>query len=125
MPSVDDWTGDDWPLDDWLDDVDRGVDTALLITDRQTSITIVRAGTALDAQTVRIETAGRPYYAQTDAGQTAEADAIVIGYKGHPSITDTDIQTGDRFAIGGVGYEVVGVLPGLDNGVQAYAKVRS
>jgi len=125
MPSVDAWTGNSFPLSDWLDDVDRGVDTARLIADKPTSITVVRGGVEQAAQSVRIEGLGRPREVQTEGGQTAIADTLIIGYKGHPTLTDTDLQTGDRFAVGGVSYEIVAVLAGLSDCLQAYAKVRS
>jgi len=125
VPDIDGWTGNSFPLSDYLSSIDRGVDTARLVADKATSITAIRAGVAQAAQSVRIETAGRPYTYQTEAGQTAQADALVIGYAGHPTITDTDLQLGDRFAVGGVGYEIVGLLPGLADSLQAYAKVRS
>jgi len=125
MPSTDAWTGNNFPLSEYVDDVDRGVGTARIIADKPTSITVVRGGVAQAAQSVRIETAGRPAIYQTEAGQTAQADVVIIGYAGHPTITDTDLQLGDRFAVGGVGYEIVGLLPGLTDSLQAYAKVRS
>lgn len=124
MSKIDAWTGNSFPLSDWID-VDRGVDTARLIADKSTSITIVRAGVAQAAQTVRIEDMGRPREVQTEGGQTAIADTLILGYYGHPTITDTDLQTGDRFAVSGVGYEIVALLVGLDNSLQAFARVRS
>ena len=124
MSKIDAWTGNSFPLSDWID-VDRGVDTARLIADKSTSITIVRSGVAQAAQTVRIEDMGRPREVQTEGGQTAIADTLILGYYGHPTITDTDLQTGDRFAVAGVGYEIVALLVGLDNSLQAFARVRS
>ena len=124
MSKIDAWTGNSFPLSDWID-VDRGVDTARLIADKSTSITIVRSGVAQAAQTVRIEDMGRPREVQTEGGQTAIADTLILGYYGHPTITDTDLQTGDRFAVSGVGYEIVALLVGLDNSLQAFARVRS
>lgn len=125
MADIDAWAGNSFPLSDWSDDADKGVDTARLIADKSTSITVIRDGSALSAQTVRLEDAGRPYYYQSESGQTAQADALVIGYKGHPTITDTDLQTGDRFPADGISYEIVGLLPGPVDSLQAYAKVRS
>lgn len=125
MVSADAWTGNSFPLSDWLDAVDRGVDTARLIADKPTSITVVRGGVAQAAQSVRVEGLGRPREVQGEGGQTAIADVLVIGYKGHPTLTDTDLQTGDRFAVGGVSYEIVALLVGLSDCLQAYAKVRS
>ena len=124
MSKIDAWTGNSFSLSDWID-VDRGVDTARLIADKSTSITIVRSGVAQAAQTVRIEDMGRPREVQTEGGQTAIADTLILGYYGHPTITDTDLQTGDRFAVAGVGYEIVALLVGLDNSLQAFARVRS
>ena len=124
MSKIDAWTGNSFSLSDWID-VDRGVDTARLIADKSTSITIVRSGVAQAAQTVRIEDMGRPREVQTEGGQTAIADTLILGYYGHPTITDTDLQTGDRFAVSGVGYEIVALLVGLDNSLQAFARVRS
>lgn len=124
MPSIDAWAADTFPLGDWLD-IDDAVDTARLIQDKPTSITVVRAGTEQSAQTVRVESLNTPRSYESEAGQTGQADALVLGYKGHPSITDTDLQRGDRFAVDGQGYEVVMVAPGFTDSLQAYAKVRS
>jgi hypothetical protein len=124
MPDIDAWTGNSFPLADWID-VDRGVDTARLIADKSTSITVIRGGVAQAAQTVRIEDMGRTREVQTEGGQTAIADTLILGYFGHPTITDTDLQTGDRFAVASVGYEIVGLLPGLTDSLQAWAIVRS
>lgn len=123
MGKIDAWTGNSFPSD-WID-VDRGVDTARLIADKSTSITVIRAGVAQAAQSVRIEDMGRPREFQTEGGQTMIADTLILGYFGHPTIIDTDLQTGDRFAVAGVNYDVVGLLPGLTDSLQAFAKVRS
>ena len=124
MPDIDAWAGDSFPLGGWTDDVDDAVDMARLIQAKSTSITVVRNGTAQDAQTVRIEEVGRGRSYQSEAGETGQIDVVILGYKGHPSIDDTDIQRGDRFAHEGQGYEVVMVVPGLPDSFQAYAKVR-
>jgi len=124
MPDIDAWAGSTFPLGGWLD-IDDAYDAARLISDKSTSIIVVRSGVELDAQTVRVEALGRPRPYLTEAGETAHADVVIIGYKGHPTIDDTDLQRGDRFAVGGQGYEIVMVAPGLEHSLQAYAKVRS
>lgn len=124
MPNIDAWGGSTFALDDWRDE-DDAYDAARLITDKATSITVVRDGVEQSAQTVRIEELGRPRPYLTEAGETGQADILILGYKSHPSITDTDLQRGDRFAVDGQGYEVVMVMPGLTDSLQAYAKVRS
>jgi len=125
MPNIDKWAGDSFPLATWLDDVDLGVDTARLIDDKQTSITAVRNGVAQTAQTVRIESLRSERTIQTAGGETAVIDTVVIGYKGHPTITDTDLQRGDRFIVSGQQYEIMLVMPGEVNSLQAFAKVRN
>jgi hypothetical protein len=120
----DSWTGNSFPSG-WTGTLDPAVDAARIVADKTTSITAVRAGSALDAQNVRLEgLSGRGRQVQTAPGITAQVDVLIIGYKSHPAVDDTDLQVGDRFAVGGVSYEVINVVPGLVNQFQAYAKVR-
>ena len=120
---VDSWLGSTMPLMTWLDDHDPAVDAALIISDKTTSITMVRGATTLSAQTVRIEEARGNRQVQTAGGQVFQIDAIVFGYKGHPTITSTDIKPGDRFAVASVMYEVLMLAVGLVDGTQAYCRV--
>jgi hypothetical protein len=124
MSRIDAWSGNTFPLSAWTDDHDPGVDTALLIADKPTSITISRGASTLSAQTVRIEEFRGQKQVQSSAGQVYNVDAVVLGHKGHPTITDTDIKPGDRFAVAGVLFEVQMLVVGLADGVQAYARVR-
>lgn len=124
MTRADAWAGSQ-PLANYTDDIDRGYDVARLIADKSTSITVQRAGSALSAQTVRIEEDRGDRTVQTEAGQTRQVDAIVLGYKGHASISDTDLQPGDRFKTGGLAYEVIAIVPGLADSLQVYCRVRS
>lgn len=121
---IDAWSGNSWPLGAWIDDHDLGVDTAILIADKSTSITVVRAGVAQTAQTVRIETLGGDRKVQTAGGVVHEISALLIGYLGHPTITNTNVQPGDRFKVGSVMYEVIMLMPGLVDSVQAYLEVK-
>ncbi len=125
MPDIDKWAGNSFPISDWSDDVDPGVANARLVADKTTSITIVRGGAAQDAQNVRIEDTRGRSSAQSEGNITGETDVLIIGYKSHPTISDTNIQRGDRFAVGGVSYEVVMIVPGLIDSLQAFAKVRA
>ncbi len=124
MPDVQSWAGATFPLATWLDDVDRGIDVARVIAEKPSSITVARGAATLTAQTVRIETLGRPRFVPSASGVTVIVEALVIGYKGHPEIADTDLQAGDRFSVGGVAYEIVGVSPNLADRLEAYAQVR-
>lgn len=125
MASIDAWQGNAFPLADWLDDVDRATDTARLIADKSTSITPIRGGLAQSATTVRIEFLARPREVQGEGGQTALVDVLVVGYKGHAEISDSDLRRGDRFTVAGVAYEIVVIAPGFADMLQAYARVRS
>lgn len=122
MSRLDSWLGTT-PLSTWLDDHDQAVDTAALIADKPTSITVVRGATTLSAQTVRIDSLSGSRQITTSAGQVHQADGLILGYKGHPTIANTDIKPGDRFALGGVKYEVIALVPNLLDSLQAYAKV--
>lgn len=126
MPDINSWAGNTFPLGDWLDDIHAAVDTARILADKAVSVVLVRAGAELAAQDVRIEDLrDRPRRYQTEAGETALAEILVLGYSGHPTITDTDIQRGDRFALDGVSYKIVAVVPGLQYSLQAFATMRA
>lgn len=126
-PNIDAWTTNTFPLGAWSNDTDPGVANAQLLTDKTTTITVRRGDTTKSAQNVRIEELrARDRDVVSEAGLTAKVDALVIGYKGHPTISDTDLQRGDRFSVeGGDQYDVVAIMPGLVNSMQAYVKVRS
>lgn len=124
MPTLDAWLGNSFPLSAWRDDHDPAVDTAAVIADKSTSITVSRAGATLAAQTVRLEALGGNRQVQTSGGVTYQIDAVVIGYKGHATITDTNLRPQDRFAVGGVTYEVIMLAPGLADSLQAYCRAR-
>jgi hypothetical protein len=125
MSKIDSWSGNSWPLGAWIDDHDLGVDTAILIADKSTSIVVIRAGAAQAAQTVRIETLAGQGKTQTMGGVVHSIDGLLIGYKGHPTITDTSIQAGDRFKVGAQMFEVISIMPGLVDSVQAYLSAKA
>lgn len=118
---IDSWLGNAFPLTSW-DDHNQAVDAALIISDATTSITVKRGATTLSAQTVRIEDMSGRGRTWTSAGVVYEIDALIIGYKGHPSLPDCDLKPGDRFAVEGALYEIVALIPGNPTSVQAYAR---
>lgn len=117
------WIDATLPLSSWLGDYDMAVDTAFMIADKPTSILVIRAGSPMADQTVRIEEMRGNRQVTTSAGQVYQVDAIILGYKGHATIADTNLQPGDRFAVAGVRYEVVMLVVGLTDGLQAYCRV--
>jgi len=124
MPNIDAWLTNAPPLTAWLSDTDMAVDTAILIADKPTSIVVVRGATTLDAQTVRLETLGGDKTVQTPGGVTHSINALVLGYTGHPTITTTNLLPGDRFAVAGVMYEVIMLMPALTTTLQALCTVK-
>lgn len=84
----------------------RTGDVTREIADDPTSITLIRAGVAQDAQTVRLLVPRRlPSEGASPGGEQAEADLIVLG------TSSLNIQRGDRFAVSSEWYEVVYVAP--------------
>lgn len=84
------------------------------IQDKPTSITVNREGVALPVQVVRIE------YNETERVVTGEAngtsssrDVIVFGVKNYPTVADTDLKYGDRFAYNGQMFHVVFVITSI------------
>lgn len=114
MPNTDAWATPDRPTE-----------LGELIVLKSTSITIVRDGSPLAAQTVRLETLASQRMVQTAGGVTHQIDGYLLGYLNHPTVADTDIESGDRFRAAGRDYEVIEVLPAHVDCVQAYLKVRS
>lgn len=96
-----------------------------LIALKPTSITVKRGATTLSAQTVRLETLASQRAVVGEGGITHQCDALLLGYYGHPTVANTDIQAGDRFRAGGVDYEVIIKMPAHVDNVQCYLKVRA
>ena len=104
-----------------------------LIQRNPTSITIDRKGVEKDPQTVRTEydndarwigeagLAGRGQGSVRSSGVAVTRDLIVFGVRDHPTVTDTDLKTGDQFAVGKVLWEIRDVVE-VTGGVQARAE---
>jgi len=99
------------------------VDTARTIAERPSTIVIQRDKgdeeyVTLDPQTVRIEVVQSIH----DSGETRDAlvaisrqYVVILGYKDHPTIPDTDMLRGDTFYFQNRTYEiqeVIDTLPG-------------
>lgn len=126
MPDVDSWLGDIQPLATWRGQEERAHDTARIIADKSSSITVIRAGVALDAQTVRVDLVNLGNTNRERFGEASSAGAMVAqitGYKGHPTITDTDLQRGDQFKVGDTSLRVMMVYPGYSDRLLAVAEV--
>lgn len=127
MPDIDAWVGNVFPLAAWTDDIDAGVDTARLIAEKPSSIVVTRwsngSDATLGAQPIRIEDLSRnPRFMRGEGGATAVLTLLIVGYRGHPTIADTDLQMGDEFVLNGTPYKVRMIVPGLTDSLQAYAE---
>jgi hypothetical protein len=126
VPDVDAWLGDTQPLANWRGQEERAHDTARIIADKPSVITVIRAGVAQDAQTVRVDLSkrsGNRYEMRNDTGSVGSMTTQIIGYKGHPTITDTDLQRGDQFYLGTALYRVTMVYPDFTDRLLAFAEV--
>lgn len=91
------------------------------IQDRATTLTVYRDGAALaDTQTVRIEFDSTSSD-RHEAGEASVRGIVLFGVKGHPDAADTNLQKGDRFALGSDQYEVKDVIE-VPGEVQARAE---
>lgn len=114
MPSITSWITD---TPSWLNGYIPSLEPV--------SITVVRGATALSPQTVRIESwVNRQRPGEGESGTTGLMDGILVGYKGHPTIADTDLQLGDRFVAEGINFEVMIMFPGIKGEVQALLRIR-
>ncbi len=96
------WLGNSFPLATWRDDVDPAFDTAKVIAEKPVSIVVTRAGVAQAAQTVRLEPMSTSAALRMGAtAETADLSILVVGYKSHPTLADTDLRRGDRFYVVG------------------------
>ncbi len=116
------------------DVTELSVDTARTIAMRPTRITITRDAAnnttvTLAPQTVRLEINQnvRAANEQRDTQimlEITEQYLVVMGYKDHPTIPNTDIRRGDRFFHQRRIYEVVELLDGIPGRLLASAKVK-
>lgn len=118
MPDIDAWLG----AGTSLADENRAGDTARTIADKPSTIVVLRRGVALPAQVVRIDTAGSPAVTQGENTTMARTMAIVLGYKNHATIADTDLERSDRFMLDGVLYDVRQILPSVPDRLIALAE---
>lgn len=123
--NFDAWFGDTALLREWTGYQFRPTSVGNIILDKPTSIAIERDGQAtLAAQTVRLDT----YTAASEVGYFFDTGLlrvqgfVLLGYKNHPTVADTDIETGDRFALDGRIYEVEKVEASFVDRVLAFVK---
>lgn len=111
MPNFSAWLIDLTPM---LSASDRAVLAWRRINDKPSSIVVKRDGTVLPPQTVRLEYSESEHHSIGEAGGVSVVrKVIVFGIANHPTLPDTDLQYGDRFAVDGVVFHVQMVMPTL------------
>lgn len=96
-----------------------------MILDKPATITVLRDGVAQSPQVVGIHVFGSSMNERQGMGSNALTNTqrvLVLGYRGHPTIANTDIQTQDEFAYDGHFYRVVAVEGGFVDRVEAVAE---
>lgn len=102
---------------------DRAADAWRRIQDKATSIVLKRGTSLLSAQTVRIEFSNHSNVERGETSTPGLIDVTIFGVKDHPTVSDTDIQRGDRVVLENTEYEVVGVIATIGE-VQATCEAR-
>lgn len=105
--------------------------TAARIAQKPSTILVARGTVELTEQTVRLETASGDRTVTGEGGMTHTIDAVVLGYKDHPSIPDTDLLPGDTFVVEGENeetdvakqYRVIALAVATPGSLQAYVEV--
>jgi hypothetical protein len=120
MPDFDLWMIDSTAIDEMVRA--RAVGAWNRIQRNPVSVVVVRDGTALDAQIVRIESDSTARQIASDAGRAGAMRRVVYGVRDHPTIDDSDLRSGDRFMYDGVLHEIVqiAIVPGE---VQGFAEI--
>jgi len=94
---------------------DRAADAWRRISEKPTSIVVVRNKVSQPAQTVRVEYSNQQSNAEAKggAGKSSTQRVMLFGIRGHESEADTDIERDDRIKIDGLQFRVVSVIPTL------------
>lgn len=94
-----------------------------LILRDPTSLVVDRDGVDLPAQTVKLTRDNDAKWVGGDSavGKSASREVQIFGITGHSCEDDTDLETGDRFAVGKIRYEIRDVFD-VPGGIQARAQ---
>ncbi|MCS7003094.1 MAG: hypothetical protein NZ518_09630 [Dehalococcoidia bacterium] len=111
-------------------DKGRPASVGAIIDDKPTTITITRVNqstgtlTTIAPQKVRIDTLRQP--TESDVGDLigsgGRQTVLILGYKNHPTVANTDIQMGDTFAFDDALFRVIMVEVSFTDRVLAVAE---
>jgi hypothetical protein len=133
MPDISNWVANNPVAKNWADDVEnenRGIHFyERLIETMPTDIIIQRYDRTLKqtlelpVQRVRIElTRIQPDKDVGPSARESSFNALVFGYKDHPTYGTLDIQNGDKFAFNNMLFEVRVVYPNTPGGIQVWVE---
>ena len=125
MPDFGTWIG--WhptgDLEEWYRQFDRADSVAFIIGHRGISLTLIRVGSTIAAQTFMLAPAGRNNNTSevaADSGIAAKEQLLLVG------LPTADIKRGDRFmypaSAGRLNYEVVRVERAVYGMLQSFAE---
>lgn len=129
MNRGDHWMGSSRVADGWRDSLRAGLVARMIADEHTFDIVVQRDGVDdLPPQRVRLDyMTRRPTVevSQNRVGSLAALDVIVLGYRNHPEIADTNLKRGDIFVWEGQKYDVTQVFNIFDDRLAAVAMVRS
>ncbi len=92
-------------------DEQRAADAWKRIQQKPRSVVVMRDGTKLDPQTVRVEYSARSSETpQGAAGTSSVQQAIIFGIRGHATLPDTDLERSDRMVFDDKEWEVISTI---------------
>jgi len=104
----------------------RANDAWIRIQQRPSSVVLLRGNPAVaqTAQTMRVEHDSTVTETEGGGGKSSSQRVFLFGIKGHRTLPNTSILTGDRFVIAGTQYRVITVIDQIGE-VQAIAEAQS
>jgi hypothetical protein len=127
MPDFTGYLRSDGKVESLLDTDNQANSVAWMIDRNGESIVLVRANVAQTAQTVLLVPFGqgeRPSESRSDTGETISYDVLLIGVRGHDTLTDFNVQRGDKFKYNSVWHEVLEVDKTLKGKTEARCVAR-
>lgn len=126
MPDFNAWMGNPPTLGGWLDDLTDAVGVAEMIAHKPVSITVQRQAGTLTAQTVRLDLLSS-VASDTVSGPVTLGimRVLILGYRNHPTIADTDLKRGDIFAHDGQRYKITQIDTTYPDRLQAVGEAQS
>ena len=111
MPNFNNWVSGGIEA---MDEGEFAASAWAIIQRKPAQVVLFRNGTALAAQTMRVEYSNtqKEFDAATDATGSLR-DVVLLGVRNHPTEPDTDLKRGDQFGLDGRLFRVTDVIVGV------------